>query len=146
MKLLKYFLGFVALLSVIFIFVVIFVKPPELPFTLNNEPADNPNIPRIQQAAEQGNAEAQFAYGYCLSHGKNITENKTEAVKWLKKSADQGFPMAQAELGSCYYFGHGVSQDKEKGISLIKQAIQNGFTEGQKWLDAIEKKEKETNQ
>ncbi len=136
----KLFFAITAILLTL-VAIIIFVKPPERRFTLDSEDVDNPNIPRIQKAAEEGNAEAQFAYGHCLLTGNNIPENKPEGVKWLQKSADQGFAIAQSELGSCYYYGEGIAQDKEKGIALIKQGVQNGFTKAQRWLDVIEEKE-----
>ena len=44
----------------------------------------------FQQAAEQGNAKAQYNLGVCYENGQGVLQNYTEAVKWIKKAAKQG--------------------------------------------------------
>jgi len=44
----------------------------------------------FRKAAEQGNADAQYALGRAYHEGQGVDYNYTEAVKWLKKAAEQG--------------------------------------------------------
>lgn len=44
----------------------------------------------FQKAAEQGYAKAQYNLALCYGKGEGVTENYSEAVKWLKKAAVQG--------------------------------------------------------
>ena len=49
----------------------------------------------VRRAAEQGEADAQFVLGTCYLYGVGITQDKTEAVKWLQKAAKQGHEKAK---------------------------------------------------
>ena len=53
-----------------------------------------------QIAANLGNNDAAYSYGWCLRHGVGIRENAKEAVKWLKLSADKGNANAAYSYGS----------------------------------------------
>ena len=75
---------------------------------------------KCREAAEQGDANAQYRLGSCYSNGK------AEAVKWCRKAAEQGEGHAQFMLGMFYYFGDGVNQNKE---------------EATKWFDAIQEQD-----
>ena len=44
----------------------------------------------FQQAAEQGNADAQCHLGWCYYNGQGVTKDFQEAVKWYRKAAEQG--------------------------------------------------------
>ena len=48
----------------------------------------------FQQAAEQGDADAQCYLGVCYENGQGVPQSYTEAVKWLKKAAKQGYSQA----------------------------------------------------
>ena len=43
-----------------------------------------------RKGAEQGYAKAQYNLALCYGKGEGVTENYSEAVKWLKKAAVQG--------------------------------------------------------
>ena len=78
------------------------------------------------EAAEQGDAEAQYQVGYSYYVGKNgINKDYDKAVEWFRKSADQGNPNAQRRLGVCYENGYGVKRDIQKAIECYNQAIVN---------------------
>lgn len=49
-------------------------------------------------AAENGDAEAQFALGICLRAGEGVKKDNAEADKWLRKAANQGHIKANALL------------------------------------------------
>lgn len=64
-----------------------------------------------QQAAQLGNAEAQYQLGCCYYHGHGVGQDYAHAVQCYNQAAEQGIAQAQYELGRCYYHGHGVGQD-----------------------------------
>ncbi|MBQ7502630.1 sel1 repeat family protein [bacterium] len=91
----------------------------------------------LKQAAESGDAKAQFQLGnyYHNLFYSTPYENKdkkglykTEALKWLKKSADSGCAEAQTELSGAYYT---MTSDIctlnyiDSALWLIKAAEQN---------------------
>lgn len=62
---------------------------------------------QLIQAAERGNAEAQFNLAIMYENGlvdsRYVAEgNHSEAMKWLLAAADQGLPRAQMKLAEMY--------------------------------------------
>ena len=64
-----------------------------------------------REAAEAGDAAAQFQLARCYFAGTGIGRSLPQAMKWLRKSADQGYADAQCHLGECYARGTGVEQN-----------------------------------
>src|SRR3984893_7793383 len=61
----------------------------------------------LLEAAERGDAEAQFNLGVIYENGLNDSRyaaegNRPEAVRWLLAAADQGLPRAQIKLAEIY--------------------------------------------
>ena len=61
----------------------------------------------LLEAAERGDAEAQFNLGIIYENGLNdsryATEgNRPEAVRWILAAAEQGLPRAQIKLAEMY--------------------------------------------
>ena len=59
------------------------------------------------EAAERGDAEAQFNLGIIYENGLNDSryvdeDNRPEAVRWLLAAAEQGLPRAQIKLAEVY--------------------------------------------
>lgn len=75
-----------------------------------------------REAAEQGNAIAQYKLGYCYAEGKGVTKNPRKAAEWWEKSAKQGHATAQSNLGAYYAAGMGVTQNFKKAVELWKEA------------------------
>ncbi|PAX24878.1 hypothetical protein CKX34_01650, partial [Neisseria gonorrhoeae] len=63
------------------------------------------------QAAEQGNAAAQFNLGVMYENGQGVRQDYVQAVQWYRKASEQGDAQAQYNLGLMYYDGRGVRQD-----------------------------------
>ena len=55
----------------------------------------NTGVAWLRQAAEQGNPYAQYALGKIYLQGREIPQDKKEALRWLESSAAQGNVYAQ---------------------------------------------------
>jgi len=90
---------------------------------------DKSTIPAIEQAAEAGDAEAQFKLGALYANGKGVKQDSNTAAKWLRKSAKQGWFPAQTLLGWCYAGGNGVSQNMAEALEWYSKAAEQGDTD-----------------
>lgn len=81
----------------------------------------------IRQAAERGNAPAQFRLALCYEEGQGVSQDYGQAIYWWRKAAEQGNAPAQYSLGICYAEGLGVDQDSKQAESWKNLAIQNGY-------------------
>ena len=65
----------------------------------------------MHEAAEQGNADAQFNLGIMYDdHGQGVDQSHAIAVKWYRKAAEQGLAKVQCNLGFMYKKGRCVGQ------------------------------------
>jgi len=78
------------------------------------------------EAAEQGNAEAQYNLGKIYLDGDNIEKDATKAVEWFKKSAEQGNLKAQNSLSVFYLRGEVVEKDIVKAFNMMRNATRYG--------------------
>jgi len=92
--------------------------------------------PFYKQAADQGNAYAQFAIGYCYEEGMVVTKDYNQAVEWYQKAANQGYEGAQNRLGICYEEGKGVTQDYNQAAYWYQKAANQGNSGAQTNLGA----------
>jgi TPR repeat protein len=71
---------------------------------LNIEPTDiqlkDLTLEQLQQAADAGDPDAQYAIGYMYYTGKNLPQNIATAKNWIKRAAVQGQPQAMRALNS----------------------------------------------
>lgn len=56
------------------------------------------SIERIQQAAENGSADAQYALGYMYYYGISTVRDPQTAELWIQRAAAQGQPLARQAL------------------------------------------------
>lgn len=83
-------------------------------------------LPLLKQAAELGNAEAQYNYGVCFQQGAGVSQDDKIANEWFLKSATQGWKDAQFKLAYSFATGRGVVQDNKKAFQwALKCAEQN---------------------
>lgn len=93
-----------------------------------------------EQAAQAGNAEAQFDIGYAYYTGEGTTRNYTSAAMWFKRAAKQQFAKAQYNLAYCYMNGRGVPRDYDKAYDLLRASAENNYKRAQLTLaDCFEK-------
>ena len=69
------------------------------------------DLDTLRQAAEQGDARAQFNLGFMYHEGKGVPQDDAEAVRWFRMAAGQGHAEAQGALGAMYALGRGVLKD-----------------------------------
>ena len=83
------------------------------------------------EAAEQGDAGAQYLLGQRYATGDGVAKNTVNAVKWLKLSAEQGNGEAQLQLGSLYLGGKGIPKDSTESAKWFQLAANQGRAEAQ---------------
>ena len=94
--------------------------------------ADNvPDFKETLQAAEQGNAQAQFNLGLMYDQGRGVRQNHAQAVQWYRKAAEQGDAEAQLNLGNIYANGRGVRQDYAQAVQWYRKAAEQGVAAAQ---------------
>ncbi len=82
-------------------------------------------LPQIRNAAEQGDAYAQFLIG--LNIYKYTTKDYNEAIKWFLKAGEHGDASAQLVLGRCYYEGQGTAKDYNEAMRWWCKAAEQGI-------------------
>lgn len=86
----------------------------------------NAPFAEVQQAAEQGDADAQISLGYRYAMGDEVAQDDRQAVVWYRKAAEQGLVEAQVNLAGRYYNGKGVPQDYRQALTWFKKAAEQG--------------------
>ena len=84
---------------------------------------DQETFQQVEQAAKQGNADAQCLLGVYYYNGIVVSQDYAQAVYWYRKAAEQGDAIAQYCLGECYYVGNGVSQDYTQAVYWYRPPI-----------------------
>ena len=74
------------------------------------------NFNETRKAAEQGDANAQYALGMAYFSGELITANPAVTIEWLLKAAKQGHVEAQHIIGVMYQTGNGVVLDQIEAV------------------------------
>lgn len=107
----------------------------------------NPHLQQIHaqvskvflDAAEQGDAWAQFFVGLGCRYGEGVRQDHLEAVKWFRQAAEQGCVQGQYELACCYRDGRGVAQDKLEAYRWFLLAAVQGDEKAKEQAGAIAK-------
>jgi TPR repeat protein len=89
-----------------------------------------PEIP-FQNAAKEGNIDAQFKLGMLFIKG-DVTERKpAEGIKWLRKAAQRDYLAAQIKLGELYLKGIDVKTDFTEAAKWFQKAAKQGDADAQ---------------
>ena len=83
------------------------------------------------QAAQQGNAAAQYSLGSMYLNGLGVKQSAEKGFEYTKLASDQGYAPAQANLGYCYQYGIGVEQSHENALELYMLAAAQGDAAGE---------------
>ena len=93
-------------------------------------------------AAELGNTDACYNYGWCLRHGVGVPENDAESIKWLKFAADKGNSNAAYSYGLCCEEGAGSGvKNKREALFYYRIAAAAGHAEAAKRYMMLTSKE-----
>ena len=84
-------------------------------------------VPLYKQAAEKGNATAQYLLGGCYYFAYGVAKDDKQAMDWFKKAALQGNIEAQNSLGYCYQ----EIKDYDQAILWYTKAANQGNAEAQ---------------
>ena len=68
-------------------------------------------IAALEQAAEQGDVQAQCRLVVIYARGEKIPKDERKAFAWASRAAQSGKPEGMLLLANCYYQGTGISQD-----------------------------------
>jgi len=105
-----------------------------IPFINDDADCDYPpgaNDDYHDEAAEKGDAEAQYNLGFCYYVGRGVSEDYEKAFYWYTKAAERGHAEAQHCLGLCYAYGEGVPKDMAKAAHWYTKAAEQGHAEAQ---------------
>ena len=94
----------------------------------------------VQQAAERGDADAQFSLGFRYDNGLGVPQDAAQAVVWYRKAAEQGNAGAQFALGAMYATGQGTPQDYQQAYAWSSVAAANGNADAVKNRDIVAKR------
>lgn len=96
------------------------------------------SIPDLEQAAQNGIAEAQCELGRLYQTGsRGVSENAQIALKWYRQAAEQGSIEAQRRLGGMYVSGIAINQNLAEAGVWFRKAAQQGDAGAQAALEAL---------
>jgi TPR repeat protein len=84
-----------------------------------------------RNAADQGDASAQYWLGVMYYKGQGVQQDYQQAVQWFRKAADQGHAWAQNWLGWMYDQGQVVQQDYQQAMQWYRKAADQGYASAQ---------------
>jgi TPR repeat protein len=77
----------------------------------------------FQEAAEAGDADAQFNLGACYADGIGTAPSQQSAVEWWRKAAEQEHAAALHALGQCHRKGAGTPVDVLAADACLQAAV-----------------------
>ena len=93
------------------------------------------------QAAERGDAKAQYAYGYLLyEEGYMPLEADkyfSKVLRWWTRAADQGHTEAQFMVATFHQLGLGTPFNEAEALKWLKLAASKGHQGAHRWLSNI---------
>lgn len=106
------------------------IVPPDVHSTdrLTNTPQV---VKRVRDAAERGDALAQFRLGRAYEDGDGVLPDDEQAHRWYRKAADQQLPPAEFAVGMDYSRGRGVQQDQNEAAEWVRRAAIQGYAPAQ---------------
>ena len=90
-----------------------------------------------QQAAQSGDAQAQFELGEFYYDGKNTPQDLNKALSYFEQASLQGHAEAQYRLGSMFFRGEGVAANNVQAYIVLKMAAVNGAEDALDLADEV---------
>ncbi len=89
------------------------------------------DIAALQNAAEQGDAEACFELASHYEDGHGVEQSPAKALEYYQKAADAGLAAAQYRVGLAHAYGIETQQDYDEAIKWYTPAAEQGHREAQ---------------
>ena len=83
-------------------------------------------VEALRQAAQAGDARAQYDLGIRYASGRDIAKDDAAAAQWFERAAVQGLASAQYNLGVMYDRGLGVKEDPTLAFFWYQSAAEQG--------------------
>ncbi len=81
---------------------------------------------RLVEAANNGNAAAQFEMGARLAEGRGVTIDNPAALQWFEKAAEQNLAPAQFRLAAMLERGLGAEKNLKRAAEVYAKAASQG--------------------
>lgn len=94
-------------------------------------------ISACQQAAKNGDAEAQYELGEFYYDGKRTPRDLAQALQWFEQASLKGHAQAQLRLGNMFFRGEGVPANNVQAYIVLKMAAVNGSDEAMDSADLV---------
>lgn len=91
----------------------------------------------LQQAADQGDAKAQFNLGRMYGLGQGGPADDAKAAVWFRRAADHGNAGAQFNLSLMYHNGQGLSRNETQAARWRFAAANQGYASAQAAMGAM---------
>lgn len=82
-------------------------------------------VDQLQQAAEAGDPDAQYALGYMYYYGKRVPQNTAQALNWIKRASVQGQEQAIRALALLGQPTAGTNASASQEINTSNNNVQN---------------------
>ncbi|WP_407312563.1 tetratricopeptide repeat protein [Pseudomonas sp. nanlin1] len=106
--------------------------------TLNTQPENLPQaLSNCQQAAQSGDAQAQYELGQFYYEGKNTPRELDKALDYFEQASLQGHADAQYHLGMMFFKGEGVPANNVQAYVVLKMAAVNGAEDALDTADQV---------
>ena len=106
-----------------------------------NEKNEATGMVLLQDAAQRGDAHAQFSLAYSFLNGNGVPQDIHKAVEWFRKSSENGFGIAQYELGCLLYDPNFKSGQNDYGKQI--GSTKDNLREAAKWYEKAEEQGEE---
>ena len=90
-----------------------------------------PLMERLEQKADDGDANAQYRLGLRYTNGSGVSQIYRTATIWFNKAAKANHAAAQYMAGINYYTGRGVAQNHTIAVELFTKAADQGHSKSQ---------------
>jgi len=90
-----------------------------------------------QQAAENGDVQAEYELGEFYYDGKRTERDLHQALKWFEQASLKGHAPSQYRLGMMFFRGEAVPANSVQAYIILKMAAVNGSDEAMDSADMI---------
>lgn len=132
----KYFLS-IGLLALLGVVAAVIIPATSSSKNMNVDSLSEIDINELKLLANQRDANAQLTLAREYYSGKNLPQDDSKALHWLKKSAEQGNIEAQTLLGLTYDIGDKVAQDVTEAAKWYQKAAEQGDAYAQSSLGSM---------